>query len=157
MFYHNKWEPIGATDTLEEDTAAATNIDKKYLAHNGQCLKFSDASIATKMGWASGERPGIEDDMAYSMLGILGVSMDTRYGEGPNAFIRLQQDILDVSIDESIFVWKHKTWTENDTSGLLASSPACFRESGGMTIESGRYGLRSSQSSYEWKHGVLQS
>ena len=48
------------------------------------------------------------------------------YGEGcEHAFLRLQEEILKISDDESIFAW-----TSPQSSGLLASSPAAFSQSG---------------------------
>jgi hypothetical protein len=40
--------------------------------------------------------------------------MPLLYGEGKNAFLRLQLEIIKVSNDESIFAWhKHSAWNEN--------------------------------------------
>ena len=53
--------------------------------------------------------------------------MPTIYGEGPKAFIRLQQEIMKVSNDHSIFAWRNNS---PEPCGLLASSPDQFRDSG---------------------------
>lgn len=58
------------------------------------------------------------------------------YGEGANAFIRLQMEILNKTDDESIFAWDTAETREgfmgpNDT-GLLATSPSCFQRSGNV-------------------------
>ncbi|PMD18458.1 hypothetical protein NA56DRAFT_647907 [Hyaloscypha hepaticicola] len=45
------------------------------------------------------------EDMAYCLLGVFGVNMPLLYGEGPRALIRLQEEIIKISDDESIFVW----------------------------------------------------
>jgi hypothetical protein len=34
------------------------------------------------------------EDIAYSLLGLFGVNMPMLYGEGAEAFIRLQEDIV---------------------------------------------------------------
>ena len=44
-----------------------------------------------------------KDDVAYSLLGIFGVSMPALYGEGGHqAFIRLQEEIIKKSDDQTI-------------------------------------------------------
>jgi hypothetical protein len=45
------------------------------------------------------------EDLAYCLLGIFDVNMPLLYGEGMRAFIRLQEEIIRISDDESIFVW----------------------------------------------------
>jgi len=66
--------------------------------------------------------------MAYCLLGIFGVNMQPMYGEGEKAFLRLQIEIMKISDDESIFAWADETLS-NGTSGLLARSPAAFKDS----------------------------
>ena len=64
--------------------------------------------------------------------------MPPLYGEGYNAFIRLQLEILSKNDDESIFAW----WDSSGSkTGLLASSPEFFRKSGSIIradFDSGR-------------------
>jgi hypothetical protein len=63
-------------------------------------------------------------------LGIFGVNMPPLYGEGPNAFFRLQLEKMRISNDESLFVWENELVTSQSvTSGLLAPSPISFRYS----------------------------
>jgi hypothetical protein len=58
-------------------------------------------------------------------MGIFNVNMPLLYGEGgEKAFIRLQEAILRVHDDHSLFIWTGHTDTQN--SGLLARSPASF-------------------------------
>lgn len=60
--------------------------------------------------------------------------MPPLYGEGTNAFLRLQQAILQTSDDESIFAWQ---WYGGE-SGLLAPSPAAFQGCGNI-VPSGTF------------------
>jgi hypothetical protein len=79
------------------------------------------------MSWASRRVTTRIEDMAYSLMGLFGVQMPLLYGEGRNAFLRLQLEILKMSDDESIFAWRTKSSSElGSGSGLLAPSPACF-------------------------------
>ncbi|KAK6836371.1 hypothetical protein PG987_006866 [Apiospora arundinis] len=58
------------------------------------------------MTWAARRQTTRGEDMAYSLLGIFGVSMSLLYGEGgPEAFRRLQEEIVKTSNDLSIFAW----------------------------------------------------
>ena len=59
------------------------------------------------------------------------------YGEGEGAFIRLQE-IMKHSDDHSIFAWKSE---EKDYRGLLAKSPAEFRNCCNIFITSSRLTL----------------
>lgn len=43
------------------------------------------------------------EDRAYSLFGIFDVNMPLIYGEGKKAFLRLQEEIIKNSDDESIF------------------------------------------------------
>ncbi|KAF9059494.1 hypothetical protein BDP27DRAFT_1498202 [Rhodocollybia butyracea] len=61
-------------------------------------------------------------------MGIFGIYMPPIYGEGEHAFIRLQEEILKVSNDHTIFAWKTKL---PSIGGILATSPDVFEESGG--------------------------
>ena len=43
--------------------------------------------------------------MAYCLLGIFDINMALLYGEGKKAFLRLQEEIMKVSEDQSLFAW----------------------------------------------------
>lgn len=108
------------------------------------------ACIATKMSWAAGRTTTRAEDTAYSLFGLFGVTMTPQYGEGPRAFMRLQQELLSTTEDESLFAWRMPTpsagerydierspdtsWTPGEW-GLLAPSPDWFGGCGDVTIE----------------------
>ena len=61
--------------------------------------------------------------------------MPLLYGEGEKAFIRLQEEIMNVSDDHSLFTWKGKIIDNHRKylyTGLLANSPNCFIDSGNI-------------------------
>jgi hypothetical protein len=75
--------------------------------------------------------------MAYCLMGLFGVNMPPLYGEGENAFRRLQLEILNKMDDESLFAWKEErggVWPwiveRSGMGGLLARSSTAFRDSG---------------------------
>ena len=77
-------------------------------------------SIAQKMAWAAGRH------RAYSLLGILGVSLGLIPGEGgEQAFLRLQEKLIRKTNDTSIFAW-NKTSSAIHSHWLLAPSPDSF-------------------------------
>ena len=71
--------------------------------------------------------------MAYSLMGIFGVNMPILHGEGEEAFIRLQQKIMQFSDDETIFAWRSRDLGHpQKPEGLLTRSPSWFQGSSGF-------------------------
>ncbi|KAK0609562.1 heterokaryon incompatibility protein-domain-containing protein [Bombardia bombarda] len=69
-------------------------------------LDGGNSSIAQKMSWAANRTTKRSEDMAYCLLGIFDINMPLLYGEGgKRAFARLQEEIIKMSDDESIFAW----------------------------------------------------
>ncbi|KAI1777389.1 heterokaryon incompatibility protein-domain-containing protein [Hypoxylon cercidicola] len=119
-FYDSKLTKFASrTDTdTSAKTSAATRIDEAYLNRptDKQLLDmFSGASIAEYMCWASRRETTREEDIAYCLLGIFVVNMPLLYGEGKQAaFIRLQEEIIKYSDDQSLFAWAPPS---NDSRG----------------------------------------
>jgi hypothetical protein len=66
-----------------------------------------------------------DEDIAYCLMGLFNVHMPIIYGEGlQKAFKRLQWEIIKMSPDETLFAWH----ADRETSGLLADSPADFKD-----------------------------
>ena len=123
IFYDREWNLFGTKGTLSEAISAATGIERYLL---GTHHYWQSACIAAKMSWLLGRVTSRVEDMAYCMLGLFDVKMPLLYGEGPKAFLRLQLEIIKKSDDESIFAWT----STQPSSGMLASSPRFFAESG---------------------------
>ena len=126
IFFSDKWREIGNKTLLAQHVSEATAIDRDYL-NNSRSLE--DTSIAQRMSWASKRITSRPEDLAYCLLGIFSVSLDLRYGEGDRAFIRLQEEIMSRSDDESIFAWTDPKAPTNLEHGLLADTPSQFAES----------------------------
>jgi Heterokaryon incompatibility protein (HET) len=128
IFYSKDWGIIGAKSTsLANEISEITGIDIPYLT--GESL-LASASVARKMYWLSKRNTTRVEDMAYCMLGIFDINLPLLYGEGSKAFTRLQEEIIKVSNDHTIFCW---TWTASVPQGwvsLLAPSPETFKFSG---------------------------
>lgn len=97
---------------------------------------FRTASVAQKMSWAAGRKTTRREDRAYSLLGIFGVNMPMLYGEGDNAFVRLQEEILRLTDDQSLLAWGFGLPPTTYGHNLLARSPDDFSKCG--SIESRR-------------------
>jgi hypothetical protein len=82
------------------------------------------------MFWASKRETSREEDLAYSLLGLFGITMPLLYGEGDKAFSRLQKAIIEVSDDETIFAWQ--SGKSSTRSGMFASHPSDFSDSGNI-------------------------
>jgi hypothetical protein len=88
------------------------------------------------------------EDLSYSLMGLFQINMPLLYGEGEDAFQRLQEAILSRFVDHTIFAWKEPNssgqnehgYVSKLESGLLASSPAAFTDSFDIT----NYGRQSS-------------
>jgi hypothetical protein len=97
---------------------------KRYLSH---------ISIAERMSWVSRRSTTRSEDLAYCLLGLFDIHMTMLYGEGHRAFIRLQQKIMKVSNDTSLFAWGYGPplnqipWRNPRASEFLASSPLDFQ------------------------------
>ncbi|KAJ4176959.1 hypothetical protein NW755_014126, partial [Fusarium falciforme] len=143
VFYAATWQPIDDRGKLSKLISDATGIDETFLrddrAKVGTMLKSS--SIAQRMSWASTRQTTRTEDLAYCLMGIFDISMPLLYGEGNKAFIRLQEEIIRHTDDQSIFAWNALGCSPSDRTtsrdrhlqrdtGVLAPSPAAFAESG---------------------------
>jgi len=92
-----------------------------------QGSEISSYSVAQKMCWAATRETTREEDLAYCLMGLFEVNMPLLYGEGNRAFYRLQEEIMKVSADETIFAWKiPRSDTKEFSRGILAKSPDSF-------------------------------
>jgi len=124
-FYDADWVRLGSrSGSLADTVCSITGIDMQYL--RGEINVIRRASVARKMSWVARRTTTRVEDIAYCMLGLFDINMPLLYGEGIKAFTRLQNEIIKVSNDHTIFCW---TWIpdvpENWTS-LLARSPTQF-------------------------------
>ncbi|KAI0708859.1 HET-domain-containing protein [Cerioporus squamosus] len=102
VFVSQTWRLIGTKADLGDLVEEITGVDRAILNHT---RRLDSVSVARRMSWASKRKTTREEDRAYSLMGLFGVNMPTIYGEGENAFIRLQEEILKHVPDQSIFVW----------------------------------------------------
>ncbi|KXJ96368.1 heterokaryon incompatibility protein-domain-containing protein [Microdochium bolleyi] len=125
-FFDKDWTFIGTKVQFALEIASREHIDKDVLTKK---RSLDSVMTAQKMIWAATRKTTREEDIAYCLLGIFGVSMPLLYGEGANAFQRLQEAILAVTDDESILAW-----TDSSVAfpGPLAPHPGQFWASQGL-------------------------
>jgi hypothetical protein len=132
-FYSQDWTPLGTRKSLSRELSQITRIDQSVLT---RALRLHDRSIcvAKKMSWAARRHTSRTEDKAYSLLGLFGVHMPLLYGEGQKAFIRLQEEIIRVSDDHTIFAWSPLSDFDESGFSLLAPTSECFDSQGGTVI-----------------------
>lgn len=127
LFFDKDWRLIGDKASLQVPLTNRTKINSNFLLHTDN---ISHASVSQRMSWFSGRKTTVPEDTAYCLLGLFGVNMPLLYGEGEErAFKRLQEEIMRYSDDHSLFAWKHDV-PQAGGAGLLAESPAWFRDTG---------------------------
>jgi hypothetical protein len=150
VLFDYDWRRIGDKYILAEPIAQNTGISKVVLNHP---LLMFGMSVAQRMSWAADRQATKAEDLAYSLLGIFRINMPMQYGEGEEAFVRLQKEILRNTNDQTLSAWgpkiryiedivqkkeedsslpKLRTRYYGSTYGMFASHPTCFRNCGGI-------------------------
>ncbi|KAB8273231.1 hypothetical protein BDV30DRAFT_238882 [Aspergillus minisclerotigenes] len=102
VFLSNDWSDVGDKNDLSQLISKITLIDEDILRGK---TRLGDCSVAKRMSWASTRVTTRTEDTAYCLMGIFNVNMPLLYGEGRKAFVRLQEEIMKDSDDQSIFAW----------------------------------------------------
>ncbi|KAH9919167.1 uncharacterized protein BXZ73DRAFT_92106 [Epithele typhae] len=102
VFFSKEWSPLGTKFELADLLQDITGIPSEVVRLEKD---FTDMSVAARMPWASKRETTRTEDTAYCLFGLFGVNLSTLYGEGQNAFYRLQEEILRTSGDVSLFGW----------------------------------------------------
>ncbi|OHF01196.1 HET domain-containing protein [Colletotrichum orchidophilum] len=123
VFYSEDWVKVGVKTALSRPLSVITGIDEDILTG----LKpLESASLAKRMSWAAHRQTTRPEDVAYCLMGLFGVNMPMLYGEGDRAFLRLQEEIMKQSDDQSLFAWVDLSASTETYHGLLAKSPSNF-------------------------------
>ncbi|KAI0108772.1 HET-domain-containing protein [Hypoxylon sp. NC0597] len=130
-FYDASWTFRGCKPELNSFLAGVTRIDQSVLSDSQAVF---EVPVARRMSWASMRQTTRIEDKAYCLLGIFGVHMPMIYGEGSNAFMRLQEEIVKDNGDLSIFAWVDSPpglsgvdgWMRQTYRGVFARSPREF-------------------------------
>jgi hypothetical protein len=99
-FYDSQWKSVGTKTELMEPLSQKTKIPTAVLNNTAKPRAYS---VAQRMSWAAERVTKRVEDRAYSLMGLFDVYMPMIYGERERAFVRLQQQIIQKTKDESIF------------------------------------------------------
>ena len=125
-FHDANWNSLGTRQNRASEVERVTTVPARILVNGfpgpGQPGR---PAVAVIMSWASGRTTKRPEDKSYSLLGLFDVHMSLIYGEGKNAFFRLQKAILDTSDHQSILAW-HQGSSNVDRSRIFARSTDDF-------------------------------
>lgn len=88
-FYSREWQFLGTKETLIQQIHEITTIPLKAL----RGTPLSRFSVDERIRWSKLRRTTKIEDGAYCLLGMFNVFMPLIYGEGQNAFHRLQKEV----------------------------------------------------------------
>ncbi|KAI0809439.1 HET-domain-containing protein [Xylaria sp. FL0064] len=128
-FYSHDWMTIGTKNQMAALLANITRVDEKYLLY---AEDIRSASIAQRMAAVADRTTTRPEDIAYCLLGLFNVNMPLLYGEGAMAFVRLQEEIMRVSDDHSLFAW---TWISELTGKITAEAVTARRARGHPSLD----------------------
>ena len=142
VFYDNDWSEIArlkkcCPEVEEIDSDFINALEEATGIPTAKLLSRSDttASVAQKMSWHLEDGTTRQEDEAHCLLGLFIVHIALLYGEGAQAFRRLQEKIMITSSDHTLFSWsfepRFQSIFESDL-GFFAKSVAQFRSSGSL-------------------------
>ncbi|TFK82482.1 HET-domain-containing protein [Polyporus arcularius HHB13444] len=122
VFLSSSWEVIGTKADLAEWLQYRCDIPAAVLRLQ---ISHTEFSIAQRMSWFQKRTTTRLEDEAYCLLGLFEIHMPPLYGEGRNAFRRLQEEIMKQSADTTLFAWEgHQESSPKEC--LFAASPTDF-------------------------------
>ncbi|KDR73249.1 hypothetical protein GALMADRAFT_726054 [Galerina marginata CBS 339.88] len=132
-FFDKSWQPITSYFLTDDDKYIDSNSKSHLWNHISHITGISPAQIYTfdsgighardALVWLSKRQTTRIEDMAYCLIGLLGIPLTIAYGEGEMAFYRLQVEILQRTPDMGIFIWKGQSAVGNS---MLAAKPDSF-------------------------------
>jgi len=78
IFFNKDWQCIGDEHELRDDIYQRTLIPRAVLSNE---QSIWDVDVLTRMSWAAGRRTANEQDRAYCLQGLLGISVEPNYDE----------------------------------------------------------------------------
>ena len=121
-FFGRGWCYIGSKGDFRNEIERITGISTWVLLSGD----YSDISVGRRMSWAANRHTSRIEDRAYCLMGLFDVNMPMLYGEGEKAFTRLQEEIMRVSDDMTLFCWHDTASSSFAYRGLLARTSAEF-------------------------------
>ncbi len=113
LFVSKSWEVLRSKADFASDIQEATRIPAAVLRIE---ISHTTDSISQRMSWSGLRKTTRLEDEAYCLLGIFDVHMPALYGEGGNAFQRLQEGIMRQSVDTTLFAWPDDPRADNSVA-----------------------------------------
>jgi hypothetical protein len=124
-FFGKNWDPLSdwGNDKDNESMLKSISSITKIPSNLVKSYTPSTFGAAQVLSWASGRKTTRVEDIAYSLIGLLDVSLNIAYGEGGKSFYRLMQAVIQESDDCRIFRWMGEPSRYNIA---LPSAPSCY-------------------------------
>ncbi|KAI6098485.1 hypothetical protein F5141DRAFT_1205368 [Pisolithus sp. B1] len=117
FFYDSEWKPyLGDTsDNHKESPEIMQELADAIKIHHGTITTFSpdDLAIREKLRLASTRSATVEEDVAYSLIGIFKSDIRPHYGEGADALGHLLEEIVTRFGDVTVLAWSGKSSSYN--------------------------------------------
>ncbi|KAI6151240.1 hypothetical protein BKA82DRAFT_770108 [Pisolithus tinctorius] len=117
LFYDSKFKLyLGDTSANhKESPEIMQELADAIKIFRGHIVSFSpdDLGVREKLRLASTRNATIEEDVAYSLIGIFKSDINPRYGEGPDALGHLLEEIVARSGEVSVLAWSGKSSSYN--------------------------------------------
>ncbi|PIL33591.1 hypothetical protein GSI_04214 [Ganoderma sinense ZZ0214-1] len=138
LFLSTDWQVLGTKTDLADELEVITMVPATVLRKE---VELGSLSVAQRMSWAAGRETTRVEDEAYCLMGIFSINISTLYGEGRQAFFRLQEEIMKKLVDTSLVAWGYSTRSLDINGGgsaldhedanyyVLADSPHAFHTS----------------------------
>ncbi|KAI6009487.1 hypothetical protein F5J12DRAFT_40085 [Pisolithus orientalis] len=117
FFYDSEWELyLGDTSANhKESLEIMQELADAIKLPRGTIVTFSpdDLGVHEKLRLASTRSATVEEDVAYSLIGIFKSDIRPHYGEGPDALGHLLEEIVARSGEVTVLAWSGKSSTYN--------------------------------------------
>lgn len=154
-------QPEEYQDNLAYRIENATRIPIEVLTLKQRPINrlLSRFPAAQRLSWAANRQTARIEDRAYSLLGLFDVNMPLLYGEGKEAFVRLQQEIMNRYHDQTLLAFTRAEDIHWQLHGPLADDPAVFADSNIVRVPKSQRSqpmVLEEPFSYSWRHVDLQ-
>ncbi|KAI0640771.1 heterokaryon incompatibility protein-domain-containing protein [Trametes meyenii] len=102
VFLSMDWCMVGTKASLGTVIEDVTGIERDVLL---RARPLHSVSVARRISWATSRKTTRVEDEAYCLMGLFGVRLPALYGEGRQAFVRLQEEIMKRIPDQSLLAW----------------------------------------------------
>lgn len=124
-FYASNWDDLGTKSSRRDEISKITGIDVRILDGDDPAI----CNVAERLSWAASRKTKRIEDAAYCLLGLFQVHMPLLYGEGENALIRLQEEILKTTEDYTLLARRAENTVHGFTNpNALASDLSAYKK-----------------------------